>query len=199
MEGGITIMDYNWMQLGVTFAGMILGSGLIQFLITRKDAQKDKIDQLCEKIDKGLTDQSQLSQERYDLLKIEIEKGLEERENMGKARFLEHREAIQKLNEAIFQLTKNDTEQSQYMKNIGESLIGLSHDKIITLSDKFLERGAITLKEKSTLKSIYDPYQKLGGNGDCHIAYSEVCKLPIVSEERARELDNNIESEEEEQ
>ena len=170
----------------------VIGSGafftFMQFLITRHDNKKSKVNELCEKLDKGL----ELQTDKYETLKEEITKGLDDRENTGKQRYLEHKEQIQKLNEAIFQLTKNDTEQSQYMKTIGESLIGLSHDKIITLTDKFLERGAITLKEKATVKSIYDPYQKLGGNGDCHVAYNYICDLPIVSEEKARELDKNL-------
>lgn len=160
----------DWVQIVVTFAGVLLGSGLIQFLITRKDSKKNEI-----------TD-----------LKKEIKDGLEERERIGKERYLEHQEAIQKLNEAIFQLTKNDTEQSQYMRTIGEALIGLSHDKIISLSDKYMERGAITLKEKGTIKSIYEPYHKLGGNGDCQVAYGYICELKVVSEAEARELDKEL-------
>lgn len=160
----------NWVQMILTFAGVIVGSGLIQFFITRKDSKKNEITEL----------------------KKDLKEGLEARERTGKERYLEHQEAIQKLNEAIFQLTKNDTEQSQYMKNIGESLIGLSHDKIISLSDKYMERGAITLKEKGTIRSIYEPYQKLGGNGDCHVAYGYINNLPVVSEEKARELDKEL-------
>lgn len=171
----------------------IIGSSalftFIQFLITRHDNKSDKIDQLCDKIEQGLETQEKISKERYISLQTEIQSGLDDRENTGKARYLEHKEAIQKLNEAIFQLTKNDTEQSQYMKTIGESLIGLSHDKIIYLTDKYMERGSITLKEKATIKSIYEPYQKLGGNGDCQVAWSAICELPIISEEKAKELD----------
>lgn len=173
----------------------ILGSGafisFVQFLIQRHDNKSSKIDELCEKIEEEIELQDKTSKERYSLLQQEIEKGLEARENLGKERYLEHKEAIQKLNEAIFQLTKNDTSQNEYMKNIGNSLIGLSHDKIMRLSDKYLERGGITLKEKTTLKSIYDPYRVLGGNGDCQVAYEQVDHLPIISEEKVKELDKS--------
>ena len=171
----------------------IIGSGalfsFIQFLITRHDTRKDKIDELVNQLKDCSSLQDERSKERYTALQSEIRDGLDERETTGRARYLEHREAIQKLNEAIFQLTKNDTEQSQYIKTIGESLIGLSHDKIIYLSDKILERGGITLKEKATLKSLYEPYQKLGGNGDCAVAFNAINDLPIITEEKAKEMD----------
>lgn len=157
----------------------------IQFLIQRKDNKTDKID----KIYKTMEEQNMTFKEQNEILQKELKEGLDERERTGKERFLTHQEAIQKLNEAIFQLTKNDTEQTQYMKTIGESLIGLSHDKIISLSDKFLERGCITLKEKATIQSIYEPYRKLGGNSDCVVAFNYINELPIVSEEKAKKVD----------
>lgn len=180
----------------------IIGSGalfsFLQFLITRHDNKADKIEELYKKIDEGLTKQESITDGIQKSLQTEIKEGLDEREHIGKARYLEHKEQIQKLNEAIFQLTKNDTEQSVYIKNIGESLIGLSHDKIISLSDRFLERGSITLKEKATLQSLYDPYRKLGGNGDCAVAFNAINELPIITEEKAKEIDkkNKIKSEE---
>lgn len=171
----------------------VIGSGaifsFIQFLITRHDDKNDQVKNLCDKIEEGLKQQTETSEERYESLQTEIKEGLNTQQTWGFAHFNEHKESIMKLEEAILQLTRNDTEQSQYMKNIGESLVGLSHDKILFLCDNFLERGGITLKEKATIKSIYEPYQKLGGNGDCQVAWSAVCDLPILSEEKAKELD----------
>lgn len=73
-------------------------------------------------------------------------------------------------------------------------LLGLGHDKILFLTDKFVRRGAITLKEKRNLKYLYEPYHEappngLGGNGDCEIGYDACMKLPIVSEEDALAMD----------
>lgn len=177
------------LQILITIVGSGALFSFIQFLITRHDTRQDKIDDLFKKLQDCSSLQDERSKERYRSLQSEIREGLTERETTGRSRYLEHREAIQKLNEAIFQLTKNDTEQSQYIKTIGESLIGLSHDKIISLSDKILERGVITLKEKATLKSLYEPYQKLGGNGDCAVAFNAINELPIVSVEKAKEVD----------
>lgn len=175
-------MDSSWIQPVLTFVGVIIGSGLIQFLITRKDNKKNKIDELCEKIDKGLIEQQ-----------VEFKQGLDEREATGKERYLEHREAIQKLNEAIFQLTKNDTEQHQYMKYIGEELMGLAHDRLVSLTDAYQIRGAITLKEKATLEAIFKPYHEgLGGNGDGEQGYKYAMALPVVTDAKAREMDEKL-------
>lgn len=161
----------DWAQLIVTLIGVLLGSGLIQFFITRKDNRKAELKQIQK----------------------ELKEGLDEREATGKQRYLEHKEAIQKLNEAIFQLTKNDTDQSQYIKYIGDELMGLAHDKLVYLTDLYQERGAITLKEQATLKAIYEPYHKgLGGNGDGQTGFEYCMKLPVVTDAQAREMDSKI-------
>lgn len=71
-------------------------------------------------------------------------------------------------------------------------LLGLGHDRIIYLTDRFVRRGAITLKEKRNLKFLCDPYFDLGGNGDCQIGYDACLKLPVVSDEESEELDAKI-------
>lgn len=79
---------------------------------------------------------------------------------------------------------ENDSAQSRM-------LLGLGHDKILYLTDKFVRRGAITRKEKTNLKYLYEPYHDgLGGNGDCEIGYEACTKLPIVSEEEALKMDS---------
>ena len=157
----------DWLQPVLTFVGVVVGSGLIQFLITRKDNKDTQI----------------------ETIKKELKEGLDAREAKGLERYTEHREEIEKLNQAIFQLTKNDTAQSEFMQKLGDALIGLSHDRLIYLSDICLERGSITRKEQATIESIYNPYSKLGGNGDCHVAYERIGALPIISEEDAKKLD----------
>lgn len=71
-------------------------------------------------------------------------------------------------------------------------LIGLGHDRLIYLTDKYVRRGSITLKEKRNLKFLYDPYADMGGNGDCKIGYDACQSLPVVSEEAAELADINI-------
>lgn len=68
-------------------------------------------------------------------------------------------------------------------------IIGLGHDKILYLTDKFVRRGSITLKEKRNLEFLYEPYRDMGGNGDCKIGYDACQTLPVVSEEIAEQID----------
>lgn len=68
-------------------------------------------------------------------------------------------------------------------------LLGLGHDKIVYLTDKFVRRGAITLKEKRNLEFLYIPYAELGGNGDCKIGYDACQRLPVISDDEAEERD----------
>lgn len=172
----------DWIQPVLTFAGVIIGSGLIQFLITRKDNKKNKLDELCEKIDKNLEEQRE-----------EFKKGLDEREATGKERFMHHEAAYKELSEAILQLTKHDSEQSKYMKYIGEELMGLAHDRLVNLTDTYQLRGAITLKEKATLEAIFKPYHEgLGGNGDGEQGYRYAMSLPVITDAEARERDEKI-------
>ena len=175
----------------------VIGSGalfsFIQFLIQRRDNKTDKIDKLYKKIDEELKCQNEICESKYKEMQNELKQGLEDRENTGKERFSQHQEAIQKLNEAILQLTKNDTEQNQYLKYIGEELMGLAHDKLVSLTDHYQARGAITLKEKATLEAIYKPYHEgLGGNGDGEQGYKYAMELPVVTNGEARELDDRI-------
>lgn len=68
-------------------------------------------------------------------------------------------------------------------------LLGLGHDRILSITDRLVKRGSITLKEKRNLEYLWKPYSDLGGNGDCKIGYDACQKLPVVSEEAAEELD----------
>lgn len=184
----------------------IIGSGafftFLQFLITRHDTKQEKaehseIDSLRTELKDHLENTNAVWKETYcdrnfqmiDNLTKELREGLTDREEKGLARYKEHKETINELKTAILQLVQNDTDMKEHLDAIGESLIGLSHDKLIYLSDKYAERGAITLKEKATIKSIYSPYRKLGGNGDCEIAFNYIDKLPIISDEKAKEID----------
>ena len=71
-------------------------------------------------------------------------------------------------------------------------LLGLGHDRILSITDRLVKRGAITLKEKRNLEYLWKPYNSLHGNGDCKIGYEACQQIPVVSEEKAEELDNAI-------
>ena len=185
-------------QIMLAVVGSSALFSFVQFLITRRDNKKkeaktDKIDDLKKELMTALEKNNSDYSDRYDELKESLVDGLNDREERGKARYEEHQQSIKKLNEAILQLTSNDTEMKKYMKHIGDEIMGLAHDKLIYLSDRFQERGAITLKEKSNLVSIYTPYHDgLGVNGDGKAGYEYCMKLPVITEEEARQLDAEI-------
>lgn len=168
-------MNNAW-QIIITLIGLIISGGLfsfIQFLINRKDSKNDK----------------------FKTFEDMISKGLDEREKVGLARYEEHKENIKKLNDAIVQLTENDTEICQYMQYVGAELMGLAHDRLVYLTDKIAKRNAITLKEKATLDAIYKPYHDgLGGNGDGQMGYEHCMNLSVIPDSLAEELDKTKKS-----
>ena len=67
---------------------------------------------------------------------------------------------------------KNDVERKM--------LVGLAHDRITHLGMAYLTRGYITQDEYENLNDyLYQPYEKMGGNGSAKRIMEEVRKLPI--------------------
>ena len=92
----------------------------------------------------------------------------------------------------IYLLQRRDKrKEKEEANNSAQSkmLLGLGHDKIMYLTDRYVRRGAITLKEKRNLKFLYVPYAELGGNGDCEIGYDASMKLPVISDDEMEELE----------
>ena len=59
-------------------------------------------------------------------------------------------------------------------------LVGLAHDRIIHLGMVYIERGYVTQDEYENLQVyLYEPYEKIGGNGSARRVMEEVRKLPI--------------------
>lgn len=59
-------------------------------------------------------------------------------------------------------------------------LLGLGHDRIISLAMEYIGRGWITQDEYEDLnKYLYIPYQEMGGNGTAERIMTEIRKLPI--------------------
>ena len=64
-----------------------------------------------------------------------------------------------------------------------QMLIGLGHDRIMTLGMLYIERGCITKDEYENLVDyLYKPYEILGGNGSAARVVEECKKLPLCSE-----------------
>ena len=59
-------------------------------------------------------------------------------------------------------------------------LVGLAHDRITHLGMEYLTRGYITQDEYENLNDyLYQPYEKMGGNGSAKRIMEEVRKLPM--------------------
>ena len=74
-----------------------------------------------------------------------------------------------------------------------QMLIGLAHDRILSLGMQYLERGDwITRDEYENLHDyLYAPYEKMGGNGSAHRVMLEVDnKLKIVNHPPTGDEDN---------
>lgn len=75
-----------------------------------------------------------------------------------------------------------------------EMLIGLAHDRIMYLGMQYIDRGYITQDEYENLRVyLYEPYEKLGGNGSAKRVMQEVDKLPIHKfvDQKENENDEN--------
>ena len=59
-------------------------------------------------------------------------------------------------------------------------LLGLGHDRIIALCEKYINQGWITSEDYENLHDyLYIPYKKMGGNGTAEKLMHDVDKLPI--------------------
>lgn len=166
---------------------------LIKFFVSRKDRKQER------KEDKEENSMA-------DALRKEFNAGLDKREATGKERFdinsKQIKENTQKIDEVIeissqlkdnvVLLTENISQMQEYNVNVGDAMKGIIHDRIIHNVDGFIERGGITAEEISTLKSMYEPYKRLGGNGDVATAYDIAVKLPVLTKEAAIKRDNEI-------
>lgn len=64
-----------------------------------------------------------------------------------------------------------------------QMLIGLGHDRVMTLGMGYIDRGCITSDEYENLvEYLYKPYQMMGGNGSAARVIEEVKKLPLCSD-----------------
>lgn len=62
-------------------------------------------------------------------------------------------------------------------------LLGLAHDRILSLCEEYLRRGCISRAEYENLdKYLYKPYIELGGNGTVKHMKAQVDNLPSVKE-----------------
>lgn len=60
-----------------------------------------------------------------------------------------------------------------------QMILGLGHDRIMSQGVNYIKRGWITPDEYENLHDyLFEPYQKMGGNGSAKKIMEEVKKLP---------------------
>ncbi len=67
-----------------------------------------------------------------------------------------------------------------------DMLMGLAHDRIMYLGMSYLDRDPayITKSEYDNLRTyLYEPYERLGGNGSAKRIMQEVDKLPLHADD----------------
>ena len=71
------------------------------------------------------------------------------------------------------------TKKSDRKDGILLLLLGLAHDRVVSVGKEYIKRGWLTYDEYDDfLKYLYNPYQALGGNGYAEMIRNEVERLP---------------------
>lgn len=174
---------------------MLFGGGFtvgllkfIEFLITHFSSQRNRKEDRADTTEKKIIDLKKIVFDRIDEMCEDIKTNYCE-EN---AKAIEELKQISKdLKDNVVLLTEATIEIKEYEKNVGDALNGIIHDRIMHNVEGFIERGGITVDEISTLKSMYLPYKKLGGNGDVETAYEKVAsgEIPVITKEEAWKRD----------
>ncbi len=164
----------------------VVGSGafltFLQFLITRSDNKHNKFKVLEDEIVKVLNTCEETSKSRYD----KHETAINELHFQQQQDYKALKKAINDISDGMNKLvTTQDV--------ISAINVGIVHNKIIEFTNPIIERNAVTYEELATLDSLYCPYAKLGGNGECKRRYEDVNKLAKITKERAIKKDKELE------
>lgn len=155
---------------------------LIKFFVSRKDKKQERKEE---------------REDAVDNLRAELKQHLVDVNAGWKEKYCDRNaEAITELSQVCIQLkenvvllTDNISQMQAYNTNVGDAVKGIIHDRIMHNIEGFIERGGITHEELATLKSMYEPYKKLGGNGDVETAFDIASKLPVITKHDALERD----------
>lgn len=83
--------------------------------------------------------------------------------------------------------------KSSRKDNKAKLLLGLAHDRIVSLGMVYIDRGFITKDEYEDFhKYLYDPYKTFGGNGLAEKVVKAVGELPFGPTEKAVEIDEKV-------
>lgn len=74
---------------------------------------------------------------------------------------------------------ENERKEHEEQSLIKEALLCLMHDRIFQACRWHLGNGEIAISEMNNLKTLYDGYSSLGGNGTAKELYERCQDLPI--------------------
>lgn len=81
-----------------------------------------------------------------------------------------------------YMVARRDKKNKDSEKNDAKTdmIMGLGHDRIIYLCEKYIERGWISSEEYENINTwLFDPYTRMGGNGTAKRLMAIVGNLPV--------------------
>ena len=81
-----------------------------------------------------------------------------------------------------YMVARRDKKNKDLEKNDAKTdmIMGLGHDRIIYLCEKYIERGWISSEEYENINTwLFDPYTRMGGNGTAKRLMAIVGNLPV--------------------
>lgn len=88
-------------------------------------------------------------------------------------------------------ITEEFAGQIKQINLMKDMLIGLGHDRIVTLGEFYIKRGYITSDEYENLNDyLYEPYDGIGGNGSASRIMKRVKNLPFKEENDAKQIND---------
>ena len=68
----------------------------------------------------------------------------------------------------------------ELVNDLRKALLGVMHTMIFSLGTDYVKQGTLTLEEYDNFMSLYEPYEKLGGNGTGKKLKNEIEKIQVV-------------------
>ena len=81
-----------------------------------------------------------------------------------------------------YMVARRDKKNKDSEKNDAKTdmIMGLGHDRIIYLCEKYIDRGWISSEEYENINTwLFDPYTRMGGNGTAKRLMAIVGNLPV--------------------
>ncbi len=77
---------------------------------------------------------------------------------------------------------KEEKDQVSYelVNDLRNAILGVMHTMIFSLGNDYVRKGTITLDEYDNFMVLYEPYERLGGNGTGKKLKKEIEKIQVI-------------------